>query len=103
MKSLVLYGKQLQKRSHVLVAKPPIIRTFATITYRLDDGSRQLRDLECRGNRCKDVPSAEREGGYFSCQGALNPVVADDSSSKVFILQLHGNNKPTQMFSKNNG
>ena len=26
--------------------------------YRLDDGSRQLRDLECRGNLCID---AERE------------------------------------------
>ena len=58
--------------------------------YRLDDGSRQLRDLECRGNLCID---AKRECVYLGCQGALNPVVDDDSSSKVFILQLHGNNK----------
>ena len=64
--------------------------------YRLDDGSRQLRDLERRGNRCIDVPSAQREGVYFGFQGALNPVVADDSSSKVFIRKPHDNSKTTQ-------
>ena len=34
-----------------------LVETIENI-YRLDDGSRQLRDLECRGNRCIDVPSA---------------------------------------------
>ena len=66
--------------------------------YRLDDESRQIRDLERRGNRCIDVPSAQREGVYFGFQGALNPVVADDSSSKVFIRKPHDNSKTTQNY-----
>ena len=57
---------------------------MVTITYRLDDESRQLRDLERRGNRCIDVPSAQREGVYFGFQGILNLVVAEDSSSNVY-------------------
>ena len=63
--------------------------------YRLDDESRQLRDLERRGNRCINIPSAQREGVYFGFQGTLNPVVADDSSSKMFIRKPHSNNKTT--------
>ena len=53
--------------------------------YRLDDGSRSLRDLFHRGNRCIDVPSAKREGVYFGFQGEINPVETDELSSKVFI------------------
>ena len=55
------------------------------IHYRLDDESRQIRDLERRGNRCIDVPSAKREGVYFGFQGEINPVETDELSSKVFI------------------
>ena len=61
--------------------------TRSSSKYRLDNESRQLRDLERRGNRCIDVRRAKREGVYFGFQGVLNPVVADDSSSKVFVLQ----------------
>ena len=50
--------------------------------YRLDNESRQLQDLERRGNRCID---AKRECVYFGFQGDLNPMVVDDSSSNVFI------------------
>ena len=32
-------------------------------------------------------------GVYFGFQGDLNPVVANDSLSKVFILQQQGNEK----------
>ena len=46
--------------------------------YRLDDESRQLRDLERRGNRCIDILSAQREGVCFGFQGVLNLVVAED-------------------------
>ena len=52
--------------------------------YRLDDEWRCLRDLFHRGNRCIDVPSAKREGVYFGCQGEINPVDTDHSSSDVF-------------------
>ena len=60
--------------------------------YRLDDGLRQLWDLDRRGNQCIHV-DAERaaRGIYFGFQGVLNPVFADDSSSKMFILQQWGN------------
>ena len=33
------------------------------------------------------------QGIYFGFQGDLNPIFADDSSSKVFILQQQGNEK----------
>ena len=33
--------------------------------YRLDNESRQLQDLERRGNQRIDVPSAQHEGVYF--------------------------------------
>ena len=38
--------------------------------YRLDNESRQLQDLERRGNQRIDVPSAQHEGVYFGFQGA---------------------------------
>ena len=66
--------------------------------YRLGDESRQLRDLERRGNRCIDVPSTQCEGIYFGFQGVLNLVVADDSSSKVFIYIPHDNSKTAQNY-----
>ena len=74
------------------------IMLFYSYIYRLDDESRQLQDLERRGNRCIDVPSVQREGVYFGFQDALNPVVADDSSSKVFIRKPHDNSKTTQNY-----
>ena len=46
--------------------------------------SRCLQDLEHRGNRCIDVPSAQCEGIYFGFQGALNPIDIDDSLSSLF-------------------
>ena len=36
------------------------------------------------GNRCIDVPSAQREGVYFGFQGDLNLVDTENPSSKVF-------------------
>ena len=58
-----------------------------TNNYRLDDGLRQLRDLDCCGNQCIDAEHAVR-GVYFGFQGDLNPIVADGLSSKVFIIIL---------------
>ena len=46
--------------------------------------SRCLRDLDHRGNRCIDVPSAQREDVYFGLQGDLNLVDTENPSSKVF-------------------
>ena len=68
-----------------MIGCPGTIRHTHGTTYRLDDGSRSLRDLFHRGNRCIDVPSAKREGVYFGFQGEINPVETDELSSKVFI------------------
>ena len=38
---------------------------------------RAIRDLFHRGNRCVDVPSAQREGVYFGFQGEINLVLPD--------------------------
>ena len=50
---------------------------------------RVIRDLFHRGNRCIDVPSAQREGVYFGFQGEINLVLPDFSSYKVFIPYFH--------------
>ena len=42
--------------------------------YRLYD---EKEDLFHRGNRCIDVPSAQREGVYFGFQGEINLVLPD--------------------------
>ena len=81
-----MYLKIWNKRNKIKIKYP------VPTKYKLDAGSRQLRDLDCRRNQCTD---AERVawGVYFGFQGDLNPIVADDSSCKVFILQQRGNEK----------
>ena len=72
------------------VSPQPHLCLVHVIIYRLDDESRQLWDLDRRRNQCIDVKCV---AVHFGFQGDLNPVVADDSSSKVSILQQRGNEK----------
>ena len=61
---------------------------YVYFKYRLDDGSRQLWDLDHCGNLCIDAECAA-QGIVFGFQGDLNPMIL----STVFILQQWGNEK----------
>ena len=84
--------KKKQTRKHHKYSSPPICKTdtwsctgeqstLAVCHCPLNIGytmkRRAIRDLFHRGNRCIDVPSAQREGVYFGFQGEINLVLPD--------------------------
>ena len=75
---------------HTLIFLRLYSHFFNMKTHTLDNGLRQLRDLDSYENQCIDLERI-MQGIYFVYQGDLNSVVVNNLSSKVFILQQWGN------------